>query len=47
MIWILRNDADDLRAELRDAQFDVDIARRAFRNVQERTSLQLQSLIGG
>jgi hypothetical protein len=47
MIWILRNDADDLRADLRDAQFDVDIARRAFRNVQERTSLQLQSLIGG
>lgn len=44
---ILRNEADDLRADLRNAQFDVDHARRVFRDVQERTSLQLHVLIGG
>ncbi len=47
MLWILRNEADDLRTDIRDAQFDVDIARRAFRDVQERTSLQLQLLASG
>ncbi|MEQ8656419.1 MAG: DUF2799 domain-containing protein [Hyphomicrobiales bacterium] len=40
-LWILRNEADDLRRDLRDAQFDVDHARRVFRDVQERTSLQV------
>ncbi|MBO6676657.1 MAG: DUF2799 domain-containing protein [Rhizobiales bacterium] len=46
VLWILRNEADDLRADLYDVRLDVSRARSAFRDVQERTSWQLQSLVG-
>lgn len=47
MLWILRNGADDLRRDLRDAQDEVDRARDRFLDVQERTSFQLQLVMSG
>lgn len=40
----LRREADDLRADIRSAQFNVDIAREALRDTRARTSLQLQAI---
>jgi len=45
MLWILRNKAEDLRRDLRDAEEEVDRARDRFLDVQERTSFQLQLLM--
>jgi hypothetical protein len=46
-LWVLRNEADDVRADIRDAQFNVDITRQTLRDVRERTSFQLQVLADG
>lgn len=43
----LRNEADDLRADIRNAQFNVDFTRQTLRDVRERTSFQLQVLADG
>lgn len=47
MLWILRNETEDLRRDLRDAEEEVDRARDRFLDVQERTSFQLQLLMSG
>ena len=47
MLWILRNEAEYLRRDLRDAEDEVDWARDRFLDVQERTSFQLQLLTSG